>query len=60
MKWIIIALSLLISPFTKASYGTGGVPSVPCYIDKEYKGTIPINECKRLGGEIPGKKKSKP
>ncbi|ANO35228.1 hypothetical protein BCT86_14195 [Vibrio breoganii] len=60
MKWILIALALLISPLTVAGYGTGGVPSVPCYIDGKYKGTIAINECKRLGGEIPGEKKSKP
>ncbi|MEZ9329502.1 hypothetical protein [Vibrio breoganii] len=59
MKRMFLMLTLLISPLTMASYGTGGAPSVPCYIDGKYKGTIAINECKRLGGEIPGEKKSK-
>ncbi|MEZ9890639.1 hypothetical protein AB4345_18250 [Vibrio breoganii] len=54
MKRMFLMLTLLISPLTMASYGTGGAPSVPCYIDGKYKGTIAINECKRLGGEIPG------
>ncbi|GEM79023.1 hypothetical protein [Vibrio superstes] len=65
MKWVLIAVALLLTSTAQAGYGTGGVPSVPCYLDGEYQGTLPINECKRIGGTIPGekvpdKKKSKP
>ncbi len=56
MKWMLIALAMAFSGSVLAGYGTGGVPSVPCYIDGKYEGTIPINECHRIGGKVPGEK----
>ncbi|WP_241794245.1 hypothetical protein [Vibrio breoganii] len=58
MKWILITLALLISPFTVAGYGTGGVPSVPCYIDGKYKGTIAINIASASAEKFRAKKRA--
>lgn len=55
MKWILIALAIAFSSSAFAGR-TGGVPSVPCYIDGKMEGTIPINECHRRGGKVPGEK----
>ncbi|MGL6258642.1 hypothetical protein [Vibrio sp. WXL103] len=45
MKHFVLIL-LLASPFASvASSGTGGVPTVPCYVDGEYKGSVEITKC---------------
>lgn len=56
MKTLIMVCVLVFAPSAIAGYGgsKGGVPSVPCYIDGEYHGTIANNECKRIGGKVPG------
>ncbi|MGR5117190.1 hypothetical protein ACPV5W_00500 [Vibrio astriarenae] len=55
----IFLLSTSVSVYAGYGSGRGGVPSVPCYINGEYEGTIAITECKRRGGKVPGEENRK-
>lgn len=54
MKTLVFSIIILFSGSAFAGQGTGGTPSVPCYINGEYQGTIQITICHRMGGKVPG------
>lgn len=45
MKHFVLILLLALPLTSVASSGTGGVPTVPCYVDGEYIGSVEITKC---------------
>lgn len=52
MKKILLTLCFVASSTAFANGSSGGVPSVPCYLDGEYQGTVQINYCQAKGGSV--------
>lgn len=51
MKKLLTAMFAFVSVSAFASGGTGGVPSVPCYVNGEFQGaSVEITKCEAMGG----------
>jgi len=51
MKYILAVICVALPAMSFAhGGGTGGIPSIPCYVDGENIGTMEITECQRKKG----------